>query len=815
MTISTPPLRRLLVLPLTLALLPLLLVRPVLAAGGHLDPNFNPGADSTVLALALQGDGKVVIGGGFTAVNGIPRNRIARLNADGSLDASFALSSGADGAVRALAVQADGKVVIGGEFTTVNGTPRTRIARLNANGSLDASFDPGSGADRTVVELAVQSDGKVVIGGDFTAVNGTSRTRIARLNANGSLDTSFAPDSGANSTVYALAVQADGKVVISGRFTTVNGTSRRHIARLNANGSLDASFDPGSGASGVVDALAVQADGKVVIGGEFTTVNGTPRTRIARLNANGSLDASFALSSSANGAVRALAVQADGKVVIGGEFTTVNGTSRNRIARLNANGSLDTSFAPDSGANSTVWALVVQADGKVVIGGNFTTVNGQPRTRIARLLPASGALAFSAATASVGEGDGAATLTLSRSGGTDNSVTARVDISGGMASAADYRLASGSLDASFALSSSANGAVRALAVQGDGKVVIGGGFTSVNGTSRNYIARLNADGSLDASFAPSSGAGSVVYALAVQGDGKVVIGGSFTSVNGQPRNHIARLNTDGSLDASFAPSSGANGAVDALAVQGDGKVVIGGGFRLVNGTSRRDIARLNANGSLDTSFAPGSGASDPVRALAVQGDGKVVIGGYFKAVNETPRTYIARLNADGSLDTSFAPSSGANDTVQTLAVQGDGKVVIGGDFTAVNETPRNHIARLNADGSLDASFAPSSGASDPVYALAVQGDGKVVIGGEFTAVNGQPRDAIARLAGDLFVTWAAGSAANQTLTLPIVDDTLVEGDETLTLTLIPLGGATLSAPADLTLTIRDNDYTLFLPIILR
>ncbi|MEM6321521.1 MAG: delta-60 repeat domain-containing protein, partial [Bacteroidota bacterium] len=164
---------------------------------------------------------------------------------------------------------------------------------LSQDGSLDTSFDPGSGTNATVQSVAVQSDGKVLIGGDFTTVNGTSRARIARLNADGSLDTSFDPGSGTNGDVQSVAVQSDGKVLIGGFFTTVDGTGRRRIARLNADGSLDTSFDPGSGTNATVQSVAVQSDGKVLIGGDFTSVDGTSRNSIARLNADGSLDTSF------------------------------------------------------------------------------------------------------------------------------------------------------------------------------------------------------------------------------------------------------------------------------------------------------------------------------------------------------------------------------------------------------------------------------------------------------------------------------------------------------------------------------------------
>jgi len=306
----------------------------------------------------------------------------------GSLDAGFDPGTGASSGVEVLAVQPDGKVLIGGGFEFYNGTARNRIARLNADGSLDTSFNPGAGADDAISALALQPDGKVLIGGGFGFYNGTARNRIARLNADGSLDTGFDPGSGANDWVFSFVLQPDGKVLIGGWFTSYDGASRSGIARLNVDGGLDADFNPGTGISNADDvlALALQPDGKVLIGGNFTTYNGTARNRIARLNTDGSLDVAFNPGVGADDIVRSFALQPDGKVLIGGDFESYNGTARNRIARLNADGGLDGNFNPGTGANNIVSNLALQPDGKVLIGGIFTSYNGSSRGRVARVL---------------------------------------------------------------------------------------------------------------------------------------------------------------------------------------------------------------------------------------------------------------------------------------------------------------------------------------------------------------------------------------------------------------------------------------------
>jgi len=213
----------------------------------------------------------------------------ARLNADGTLDTQFNPGVAGDpfATVFAIAVQSDGRIVVGGSFNSINGAARTNLARLNAGGILDTNFNPGAivggQLSSAVYAVAVDGLGKVLVGGDFTSVNGSAHTNLARLNTNGTLDTSFNPAAGTDYAVNSIVVQTDGKVLLGGFFTQVNGRGRNCIARLNADGTLDTGFDPGSGADAVIYSVALQADGKVLIGGGFTSFNGTPRGGIARL----------------------------------------------------------------------------------------------------------------------------------------------------------------------------------------------------------------------------------------------------------------------------------------------------------------------------------------------------------------------------------------------------------------------------------------------------------------------------------------------------------------------------------------------------
>ena len=215
----------------------------------------------------------------------------------------------------------------------------------------------------------MQADGKILVGGVFTLIGGQPRIGFARLDATTGLADSFDPN--ANSDVYAIAVQADGKILAGGSFTSIGGQTRNRIARLDPTTGLADSFDPN--ANDVVRSIAVQADGKILAGGLFTTLspNGgaaVTRNRIARLETDGRLDQTLNLSTVGT-YVTATAVQADGKILIGGSFSTVLGVTRNNIARLNTDGTLDTAFNPN--ANDAVHSIAVQADGKILAGGFF------------------------------------------------------------------------------------------------------------------------------------------------------------------------------------------------------------------------------------------------------------------------------------------------------------------------------------------------------------------------------------------------------------------------------------------------------------
>ena len=454
--------------------------------------------------------------------------------------------------------------------------------------------------------------------------------------AEGDLDPSFDPGAGASGTVLTSALQSDGKILIGGGFVNYGGVLRLRIARVNPNGSLDTTFDPGSGASGgFVNAVVVQVDGKILIGGGFTSYNGVPRSRIARLNADGSLDPSFNPGTGADGLLRVVALQSDGKILIGGSLQNYNGVSRLGLARLNVDGSLDTSFNPGTGVGTNfrqVLAVAVQPDGRIVIGGNFDGFNGTARQGIARVN------------------------------------------------------ADGSLDASFNPGTGAQqggnttGDVSAVALRGS-SILIGGFFTSYNGVARGSIAQLNADGSLDTAFAAGggalggSGATASVAVVRVLADSKILIAGTIASYNGTPRNGLARLNADGSLDTPFDPATAApdNGGVQAVSVQADGNIIIGGSF-----TSYDSIPRLRLARVLLTAAEPPPPPPPPV-VLDLWSAGRDLVANEkpdrpeeANAMNQTvPQwSYGHRATVEGTQFTLFAPATHTNADFDRETVEG-------------------------------------------------------------------------------------------------------------------------------------------------
>jgi uncharacterized delta-60 repeat protein len=756
---------------------------------------FNPNANGIVNTVVLQPDNKILIGGYFTQLQ--PDNHpvtgcgyLARLNHDGSVDASF--TPQANGVVRTMVLEANGQILVGGNFTTIqptgSGTPvvRNYAARLNADGTLDTVFNPNTNG--VVYAIAYQPNGQIIIGGSFTTVQPagsavTTRNHIARFNADGTLDTTFDPNT--DRTVLSLAVQSTGQILVGGGFTTLtpNGattsTVRNCLARLNTDGTLDTTFDPE--ANGSVSTILILPDGRFLVGGEFTSFQPDGQLSpigmdfLARFSATGTLDTAYLVDP--QGSISSMATQPDGKLVVAGSFTRilgVNSTSTSfasYVARVNPDGSLDTAFSP--GPNQAVNAVAVEPDGGVVMGGYFTSLSstGFPnpivRNYIARV-ESTGSVDFTFAP----NNDGAIYVSVPLSNGQILVGGSFLSIGGVTQSYLARLNANGSLDQSFA--PKFNGTVQAIAVQSNGQYLVGGQFTSVDGIPRNYIVRMNTDGTFDGPFNPNPD--SAVTMITLQSNGQILVGGLFSDVipNGATVatevTSLMRLNTDGTLDTTYTPNV-SGGGVYAATILSDGRVIIAGEFTSAGGVNQSYIARLSSTGNYDTTETFNPQPNAPVYALAVQSNGQVVIGGSFGSVqpitgkapstatlptvtlpNGTVQTYppaglsasvpivvknLARLNPDGSLDTTFFPDPSF--IVLSLALQSNGDILVGGVFTsfapngATTGTLINYVARVTSAGALDTTFNPN--ANGEVATMNLLSSGQIFIGGSFTALQ--------------------------------------------------------------------------------
>jgi uncharacterized delta-60 repeat protein len=363
---------------LQLTLFAKIVVVPELWAQSPSADSFNPGAtgsgSTVVSAFVIQPDGKILIGGNFSQIGGLGRTNIARIFPNGTVETNFhpVVLGIVSASVNCLALQTNGQIVVGGSFSTLSGQSRKNIGRLNSDGTVDTTFNPGTDTG-PVRGLAVLPDGKILMSGNFLMVGAQFRRSIARLNIDGSPDTNF--NASANGSVLYVVPQADGKILVGGSFTQIGGQSRTNFARLNPGGSLDFSFNPA--VSGTIYPHAIQPDGKIIV-----DVGASGATHVMRLNADGSVDPIFTIPPYCN-SVGSAGLQADGRILVTGGFTSFWGQPRNYVASLNADGTLDTNFT--AGADNLVLALGIQSDARILIGGIFSSLAGASRLCVGRL----------------------------------------------------------------------------------------------------------------------------------------------------------------------------------------------------------------------------------------------------------------------------------------------------------------------------------------------------------------------------------------------------------------------------------------------
>ena len=694
---------------LTLVLPALLIVVFYSAASalGTVDPNYKgitSGPGDLGVVMHPQPDGKFYVNGAFDVVNGEMKGRLVRLNADQTVDSSFNCSVCMLGATSPL-VLPDGKLFVG----ALAADGFYKLYRLNSDGSVDGTYSSAfSLMSINTSPIGLMADGRL-----YVMLFAGLSSEINRLNADGSKDNSFTPvaaSGGFQDVFRQVDVLPDGKLMVAGRHHILGP-----LFVLNTDGTKDTSFSSPILTSPFIGPPTIEhfnrePSGAISFNGLFNSVNGvgTTTTGLARLNPNASVDQKFApapplIQTFIPTGMRYLP---DGKYIVSGVFPDLK-----KFVRLNHNGSLDDTYtAPIEHANANEWTL--DGQGRVIFYGCYYGPDPfENRNRIFRL----------------------------NLDGTKDDLFTPVKIAG---------------------SATVNDAV----FQPDGRLVVAGGFFYLNNFNRYQIGRVHPDGATDANFDVVNGFGtpdkllilpdgkvlastyyrdgsadkskirrynsdgsfdglsketSCVKAVALQSDGKILLGGGSLAIDGFARTGLARLNADGTLDTAFNPLI-LNPNVSVVIVQADGKIMIGGAFTSVNGVSRTNLARLNADGSLDTGFNAGS--LPAVTAMLQQPSG-----GYLAASVSTVR----RLNNDGSADAAFlAPSVNSSGEIKSIVQEAGGAVIAGGSFS----TPRKNIFRFNSSGQLDAGFIPE-GADGEVVKLLIRTDGKILAAGAFKRIG--------------------------------------------------------------------------------
>jgi uncharacterized delta-60 repeat protein len=731
---------------------------------------------SDISDVAQQPDGKRVIVGGFEYVNGLPARAIARLNVDGSLDQAFQANVTITTSSYPLLkrptqvrIMPNGKILLATmgnsqDALVVSGLKRVELLQLNADGTPDPTFDVGAGShnDNYVTNLLVQPDGKILVAGPIASFNTSVRfRRIVRLLSNGAVDPSFDAPLDPTREIKAVALQPDGKMIISADFYRFNSSQTdTRIIRLQSNGSIDNTFQAYT-TTAFVQKLQVQPDGKVLMAGVQGFATAGPYSNVVvRLQNNGLPDPSFTLDPVAAAAgptqlnyLTALQVQPDGKALV-----ALYVANQYRLMRLNTDGSIDPTWQIGIEPSWGPKTISVQADGRVLVGGNFIQLGGQ-----------SGSLFLLSST--------------------------------------------GAVDFSFRPSIQVPGTVSSIALQPDGKIIVGGNFHEIGLAVADNLARLHADGTLDVAFTNQCRTDQPVYTVKVQPDGKVVVGGAFTQVGGVARTAVARLLATGNIDLSFNPSTlftplsqtlsttvrtvlpladgsiwlgvdirnaaggyglakatatgtpdpsvtvPLTGIVNTLYQQTDGNIVVGGQFTAFGGISTLNLARMSATGIPETGFTL-SGFFDPfyqVLTVEQQPNGKLLVGGWFSPLAGVGST-LRRLELNGNLDFTF----NSNTTVRNaraLALQPNGSVLVGGEYVESvimgQVTPPRvvwaGVGLVSNTGQVDSNFSLAQGAVGAPYnqasvgALVRQPDGKVLVGGYFAVAGGQPHLSLARL----------------------------------------------------------------------
>lgn len=746
------------------------------------DGGFGPSTwGPLVRAIAVDDEGGVLIGG----EDWQSYRSVERFDDDGGRDPIF-VAPDADGGVRALAIDDQGRILVAGAFTALDGVGRSRLARLSAGGALDPAF-AGPAIDGTVWSLLLLDDGRLLLGGDFTTVGGQPRHGVALLTATGALDPSFGDAGIAGLTgqargVTGLAVTADQDVYAVGDFTTVDGADEAFVTRLEPDGTRDPSFDaPTMVAPQGLRAVVLPPGGGVVVAGTVTEVSGVSRRGVARLGDDGTLDPSLG-DVAANAEVSALLVADDGALVLGGRFTQVGGVNRQAVARVDAAGALDETLG-QAFVHGNVVTLARQADGELLIGGDFIDVELRPQAGLARVhwqsKPVGGT------PDPTFDGDGVATSRFATGGEVAYDVALQPDsavVSAGAVAGRGGRFsvvrrdALGALDPSFG----GDGGVqtnltpgddfaRAVVLQPDGRVLAVG--HAGGDTGPMALVRYLPDGRLDPSFSTDGkltidfGPGAeYANAVGLRPNGRIVVAGEIAGRTTQIG--FAQVTRSGRLDPAFDGDGRAEVNLGpgpdwaaALTILPDGRVVAAGGS--ITDSAAAAVVRIEADGDPDPTFSGDgrtrlafAGVQSLATAVAVDAQGRILVAGGQAA--RRGQFAVGRLTTAGVLDPSFGVDgsrlvdfTSGDDAAFDLAVTPAGRLVVAGYADGGRQLA---LARITRRGTVDwgvgdrgEALLDVTGGDDVAFGAAVAPDGRIVLAGRVGV--GTASAAVLRVAG--------------------------------------------------------------------
>lgn len=680
-----------------------------------------PDISSTVAyVFALERNGSsLFVGGSFNNISGVSRSNIGSINLDNNTVTAW--NPNPDNTVYAIRVY-NNIAYVGGNFTNIGGQPRSYLSAIDISTSMATSWNPNpnNGVNKLVIY-----DNSVIVTGGFSTIGGESRRYIASVDLSIGLSNQWNPhfDKG----VLTVSI-FNNKIYTGGDFVSLGGEySRSYVAAVNKNSGTISNWAPEIND----EVWAIETAGDVVyVGGKFSTVNGTSRNGLASINA---IDASVTSWKPDAGMITLLKI-ADNILYAGGGFTSIFGEGRNCLASVDISTGNLTSWNPN--VNNGVKSLDI-ADGVVYIGGEFTSVGGQARSRLAAVSLATADLlpwnpnSMSVVNSLIIVGDSVIVGGAFNSiGGQPRNYLASIDKS------------TGNLNA---WNPSPNGAVRTIALQ-NSELYIGGDFNMISGVARRGVAAINKETKEVTSWNPNVNAD--VSAIVIDGN-EVFLGGSFTAIGGQSRNLIGSVDAITGNVLSWNPNlSGIMPTNYISAIAKDGNTVyVGGEFRFVGSDARLQIAAIDATTGLATSWNPG--ASGRVADLIVNGS-NIFVAGTFITIGGQTRERIAELSLATGLPTAWNPT--AQSYVYDIELDA-GTVYAGGVFNSIGGQPYKNAAAINATTGNALNWNPNP--NSYVYAVVKNGN-KIILGGNFSSLGNKSALAL----GEVDVTTAEASSWN-------------------------------------------------------